>query len=106
VRVACAPQQTGISVGEKFKDEVQAMTDAYLEAKDAVEDANDSWETTYFDEDMEDAQAAVDALIESYEDLKGKCSAEELPELQKIVGLKLEEVKASFEQVVEMALED
>lgn len=34
----------------------------YLEAKDAIEDANDSFETTYFDEDMEDAQAAVHVL--------------------------------------------
>ena len=30
-----------------------------MEAKDCIEDANDSFETTYFDEDMEDAREAV-----------------------------------------------
>ena len=43
----------------KYRDEIQDLTDKFLEAKDSIEDANDSFETTYFDEDMDDAREAV-----------------------------------------------
>ena len=45
-------------------------------------------------------------LGDCYEGLRGMCSEQEIPELEKVVGLKLEEVKAAFEAIEEMALED
>ena len=48
----------------------------------------------------------VASMEQSFAHLEGLCTDEEMPELQKIVGLKLQEVKQSFEQLEEMALED
>ena len=123
------------AIDEKYKSEIFDLTNFYMEAKDALEDANESWETTYFDEDFgtrsdsplglsallwtfwradawshpgsaEAAKEAVEDMKSSYETLREKCSEDELPDLQKIVGLKLEEVKQAFGQLEDMAIED
>ena len=36
------------------------MQDLFVEARDCIEDARDSHNTNYFDDDLEDAQAGVD----------------------------------------------
>lgn len=95
-----------VEIGVKYKAEIFELTSLYMEAKDALEDAQDSWDSTYFDEDFQDARDAVRELGDCYEGLRGMCSEEEIPELEKVVGLKLEEVKAAFEAIEEMALED
>ena len=75
-----------MEIGVKYKAEIFELTSLYMEAKDALEDAQDSWDSTYFDEDFQDARDAVRELGDCYEGLRGMCSEQEIPELEKVVA--------------------
>merc|ERR1711957_658679 len=79
--------------------------DLFVEARDCIEDARDSHETTYFDEDLEDAQAGVDAALKAWDGIISQLDEKAKTDLLRSQGLKIEQLKAELGQVLELAAE-
>ena len=52
-----------MEIGVKYKAEIFELTSLYMEAKDALEDAQDSWDSTYFDEDFQGIRSRTEGEV-------------------------------------------
>ena len=57
--------------------------------------------TVYFNEDLQEAQTAVEEALREYEDLLGALSAEQRQSVVGAIGLKVEELKAQLAAIKE-----
>jgi len=86
---------------EEVKKGIDSLTDQFMEARELLEDARESLGTTYFSEDMQDAQTAVKDTLAEYAQLLSQLSDKQKEEVVRTIGLKMEELKAQ-----EMALNE
>ena len=90
----------GMSTGD-LKARMDALADLFVEARDEIEFASESKETTYFNEEAEAAQEAVTAAIDEYRNILGSLEEPEKGEFQRGNGLKMEQLKAELEILLE-----
>merc|ERR1711916_235864 len=84
---------------------IQNLTEKFFEAKELMEDAHDSFETVYFSEDYEDAQEAVEEVVEDYEALLKTLSEEDARVVKTKIALRIEELKSEFKDLKDRAEE-
>ena len=71
-------------------------------------DAEEAMGTTYFNDDLEDAKEATEKVLDRYERMKESMpegSAERV-ELQRSVGLKIEELRGRYTILVQSLIDD
>jgi len=90
---------------DEVKKGMQSLTDQFMEARELLEDARESIGTTYFSEDMLEAQAAVKDTLAEYKELLSKLSDKQREDVVRTIGLRMEELKAQ-EQALEETLND
>ncbi|ESP04054.1 hypothetical protein LOTGIDRAFT_230306 [Lottia gigantea] len=95
----------GIEESE-LKKGIETISDQFMEAREMMEDARESKGTTYFSEDVEDAQKAVKETLESYQQLLAKISDSQKQQVMRTIGLKMEELKAQLIAMEEDLKED
>ena len=82
--------------GEYIRTEVDAINRDFAEAREEIELALESKETVYFNEEVETAREAVEKVIEKFENLKSRLSDVEKGQLQRSMGLKMEQLKGEL----------
>ena len=84
-------------------EEVNAL---FVEARDAMEDARDSMETVYFNEEFKDAKALVHEALGAWEALLQGLPSDRKDSLVRSNGLKMEQLRAELTDLEEALLED
>ncbi|KAK4280122.1 hypothetical protein QN277_011789 [Acacia crassicarpa] len=93
---------SGSSGSEVDKDkEVDMINLKFAEAREEIEEALDSKDTVYFNEEAECARAAVTEVLEMFEGLLAKLPESEKTAIQRSMGLKIEQLKAELKQLDE-----
>lgn len=82
--------------GEYIRTEVDAINRDFAEAREEIELALESKETVYFNEEVVTARNAVEKVIERFENLKSRLSDIEKGQLQRSMGLKMEQLKGEL----------
>jgi hypothetical protein len=92
----------GLSDDEHRKkiDDFQSL---FVEARNCIEDAQDSADTKYYDEDAEDAKAAVKEAIDSFQELSASLDEERKSSLMAGNGLKVEQLKGEMQLLLDSA---
>ena len=81
------------------------LLQAYSEARDLLEDAEDGRDTVYFESDLEEAREAVEQLLGDYDRLLGSLPDQESADLRK-TALKFEEVRARLDNLLESLIHE
>ena len=84
---------------------MQSFQDLFVEARMCIEDAQDSLDTKYYDEDAEDAKAAVLAAVAAFDEMKSGLDKKQQQELMSSNGLKVEQLKGELQMMLDLALE-
>lgn len=87
------------------KEQIDELMDAFAEACELITDAKESVGTTYFEDDMEDAEKQTHDVLKRWESLQAalerKGTAEELQKVRNMYDLKIKQLKAELETVRE-----
>lgn len=87
------------------KEQVDELMDSFAEACELITDAKESVGTTYFADDMEDAEKQTHDVLNRWESLQAalerKGTAEELQKVRNMYDLKIKQLKAELEAVRE-----
>ncbi|CAC9549664.1 conserved hypothetical protein [Leishmania infantum JPCM5] len=87
------------------KEQVDELMDSFAEACELITDAKESVGTTYFADDMEDAEKQTQDVLNRWESLQAalehKGTAEELQKVRNMYDLKIKQLKAELETVRE-----
>ncbi|XP_011661834.1 uncharacterized protein LOC105437211 [Strongylocentrotus purpuratus] len=86
---------------KELKREIDDLTDKFMETRELLEDAMESKDTVYFNDDLKDAKEAVQETLSQFEDLMAKLSEEQERNVRRTIGLKMEELRAQ-----EMMIDD
>ncbi|KXS09442.1 hypothetical protein M427DRAFT_64114 [Gonapodya prolifera JEL478] len=87
--------------------EIEAITDLYATAKDELDYALESKGTVYYNEEKKTAHEAVDAVLARFDSLLERVSSEGgKNEVKRRIGLRIEELKAQFDQLMQADLTD
>lgn len=84
----------------------EELSELYAEARELMSDAEEGRDTVYFEEDLEDAREAIGELLERYAAAKTELPAREAEQLTQLVGLKVEELKARLDVLLETLIHD
>lgn len=93
--------EPGIITEKELKREIDDLTDKFMETRELLEDAMESKDTVYFNDDLKDAKEAVQETLSHFEDLMAKLSEEQERNVRRTIGLKMEELRAQ-----EMMIDD
>eukprot|EP00617_Octactis_speculum_P012773 CAMPEP_0185776928 /NCGR_PEP_ID=MMETSP1174-20130828/87648_1 /TAXON_ID=35687 /ORGANISM="Dictyocha speculum, Strain CCMP1381" /LENGTH=84 /DNA_ID=CAMNT_0028465105 /DNA_START=291 /DNA_END=545 /DNA_ORIENTATION=- len=77
------------------------LADLFVEAREEIELADESKGTTYFNDEALGAQEAVVAALDEYADILGSLEEPMRGEFQRSNGLKMEQLKAELEILLE-----
>jgi len=86
---------------EELRNKLDNFQDLFVEARLCIEDARDSAETTYFDEEVDTAQVAVDEAMAAFNELVNEL--EDLDQKNSVLrsnGLKAEQLKGELQLVL------
>lgn len=88
--------------------DLEELNDEFAEARELLSDAEEAIGTTYFEDDLEDARIAVEQVLERYESIKASLpeGSDELVDLQRSVGLKMEELRGRYSLLIQNLVED
>ena len=104
VRGATPPRARSLST----RPDMEELEAEFAEARELLSDAEEAMGTTYFNDDLEDAKEATEKVLDRYERMKESMpegSAERL-ELQRSVGLKIEELRGRYTILVQSLIDD
>ncbi|CAK0769881.1 hypothetical protein CVIRNUC_003712 [Coccomyxa viridis] len=79
--------------------QLDAINDAFVEARDEIEYAVEESETVYFEESLKTAQEAVAEALGQFNDLLDSLDETERGKLQRSMGMKMEQLKAELHTV-------
>jgi hypothetical protein len=82
------------------------IADAFASARFAIEDATDSLGTTYFNEDIEEAQFCVNETFARYEHVLSRVSEKERNRIKESWQLRMEQLRAELEVLKLKAAEE
>jgi len=100
LRLALQARWLALSAQELDKRR-QEFQDLFAEAKLALEDAEESMDTTYFDDDLEEAKRAVAECLDAYKSLLKEAEEKVANSLRRENGLKVEQMTAQLDQILE-----
>lgn len=86
---------------EELRNKLDNFQDLFVEARLCIEDARDSADTTYFDEEVDTAQVAVDEAMTVFNELVNEL--EDLDQKNSVLrsnGLKAEQLKGELQLVL------
>ncbi|KAF5841913.1 hypothetical protein DUNSADRAFT_10350 [Dunaliella salina] len=101
-----AGNNRGFSDAPGYNEEVEAINSLFVEARDEIEMAHEESETVYFDESVKSAKEVVEACISKWEALLKSLPEDERAKLQRSMGLRMEQLKAEFDTVKNLHLEE
>ncbi|CAL5219976.1 g1914 [Coccomyxa viridis] len=81
---------------DDYQSQLDAINDAFVEARDEIEYAQEDSETVYFEEGLKTAQKAVGEAMGKYNALLDSLSEQERGKLQRSMGMKMEQLKAEL----------
>ena len=84
----------------------EELSDMYSEGREAIEDAEESKGTVYFEEDLNEAKELIQALLARYEEARTELPAGEAEQLVQVVGLKMEELRSRLDIMLEELIHD
>lgn len=87
LRHLCSKPMTAESIAEE-------LSELYGEARELMEDAEDSLGKVYFVDDLNEAREAIEQMIKRFEDARTQLPPAEAEQLVQIVGLKMEELRS------------
>ncbi|KAG0228809.1 hypothetical protein BGW41_003340 [Actinomortierella wolfii] len=85
---------------------VENITDLFMIARDELEYAEEAKGTVYYNEDKEAARAAVQECLDQFDSLMSECTEEQKTDVQRKIGLKIQELKAQLDALNAEELED
>ena len=88
--------------------DLEQLEDEFAEARELLSDAEEAMGTTYFNDDLKDAREATEKVLERYESMKASLpkGSNELIELQRSLGLKIEELRGRLGLLIQTLIED
>ncbi|GLJ50144.1 hypothetical protein SUGI_1066970 [Cryptomeria japonica] len=89
------------SKNSDYSKEVDEINAKFAEAREEIEMAMESKETVYFDEEADSARAVVKETLEMFDALLARLPENQRGVVQRSMGLKMEQLKAEFEQLNE-----
>jgi uncharacterized coiled-coil DUF342 family protein len=72
----------------------EELSELYGEARELMEDAEDSLGKVYFVDDLNEAREAIEQMIKRFEDARTQLPPAEAEQLVQIVGLKMEDLRS------------
>ncbi|XP_033631033.1 uncharacterized protein LOC117292961 [Asterias rubens] len=79
---------------DMLRREMENLSDRFMEAKELLDDARESMGTVYFNDDLEDADGAVEETLKEYKSLLARLSEEQKQTVMRTIGLRMEELSA------------
>lgn len=101
-----APLLRGLCAGPSVQEAADELSEAYQEAREFLEDAEDGKGTVYFEDDLQDARESVTEMLEKFEESKGRLPEAEREQLVQLVGLKMEELRSRLQVLIESLIND
>ena len=102
-----APIPTRRTLCSQSADAVaEELSDLYSDAKELMEDAEESLGTVYFEDDMNDAREAIEELLERFAEARQTLPPAEAKQMVQMVGLKMEELKSRLDVMQENLIHD
>ncbi|OBZ87862.1 hypothetical protein A0J61_04083 [Choanephora cucurbitarum] len=106
-RRVCVPYQVCFYSSADSRAQMEAnmnkIEELFSAAKDELEYADESQGTTYYEEDRSTAKKAVDDVLIAYDNFLQDLPSEEMKqEVSTKVGMKIKELKATFEALPEV----
>lgn len=86
---------------DEYNEIVEEINSKFADAREEIELAAESKETVYFNDEAENAKAAVKVVLDLYSGLLNRLSESERGALQRSMGLKMEQLKAELAQLNE-----
>jgi len=84
---------------DALKKRMDEINDAFTEARDEIESAMEAVGTTYFNEDAQIAKECVEQTLAMYYSLCEELDEETKGKTQRAMGMKMEQLKAEWDQV-------
>mmetsp|Transcript_10764 Transcript_10764/g.16886 ORF Transcript_10764/g.16886 Transcript_10764/m.16886 type:complete len:179 (+) Transcript_10764:63-599(+) len=85
---------------EDVDQKMQDINIEFVEARELIQDALDAQGSTYFEEDLKDAQDQVAKALEMYNDLLAQLDEKKKGEIQRLMGMKMEQLKGELQQIL------
>ncbi|EKX33255.1 hypothetical protein GUITHDRAFT_81639 [Guillardia theta CCMP2712] len=85
---------------------LQDIDELFVEARELLSDALDSFGTTYFEDDLDDAREMVDKCLTTYTALLAELPEEQRNAVKRGMGMKMEQLKQELQSVLEMLTQD
>ncbi|KAL6765129.1 hypothetical protein V8C86DRAFT_3128282 [Haematococcus lacustris] len=89
-----------------YNADVEAINALFSEAREEIEYAKEEAETVYFNESVAEARRVTEACLARWDALVARLPDDERSKLQRSMGLKMEQLKAEFDLVAKLHLEE
>lgn len=86
--------------------EIETITDLATTAKDEMDFAEESRNSVYYNEDKKAAQAAVEEMTQTYNDLLASLNDSDKKQIHSRIGMKIKEIQSAYEIMTLNDLED
>eukprot|EP00904_Undaria_pinnatifida_P004224 jgi/Undpi1/13802/HiC_scaffold_9.g03453.m1 len=85
---------------EELRRKMDTFNDLFVTAREEMEFAGESKETTYFDEEAAAAKEAVDEAVALFEEVLSSVTEQKRTEIMRGSGLRVEQLKAELDQLL------
>ncbi|CAM9631499.1 unnamed protein product [Ectocarpus sp. 12 AP-2014] len=85
---------------EQLRRKMDEFNDLFVTAREEMEYAEESKETTYFDEEAAAAKEAVEEAVALFEEVLGSVDEKKRTEIMRSSGLRVEQLKAELDQLL------
>ena len=85
-----------LSAGE-LEQKMGEINELFVEARELIADALDSQGSTYFEDDLDDAQHAVKECVQAYDEMLTQLDEEGKGKVMRMMGMKIEQVPPATE---------
>ncbi|KAG5177564.1 hypothetical protein JKP88DRAFT_226448 [Tribonema minus] len=82
---------------EAIRRKMDEFNDLFVEAREEIQYAGESKETTYFNDEVKAAQAAVESALECFSELLNGVEEEQKQAIMRSNGLKVEQLKQELQ---------
>ncbi|XP_033108059.1 uncharacterized protein LOC117109756 [Anneissia japonica] len=91
---------------DDLKKAIENITDKFMAAQELLQDAEESKDTVYFNDDLNDASEAVNETLRTYSTLLDILTEQQKQNVVRSIGLKMEELKAHQSLIIDSLKED
>eukprot|EP00277_Geminigera_cryophila_P043668 CAMPEP_0173080940 /NCGR_PEP_ID=MMETSP1102-20130122/16727_1 /TAXON_ID=49646 /ORGANISM="Geminigera sp., Strain Caron Lab Isolate" /LENGTH=174 /DNA_ID=CAMNT_0013954927 /DNA_START=141 /DNA_END=665 /DNA_ORIENTATION=- len=82
------------------------VNDLFVEARELIADALDSQGSTYFEDDLDDAQHAVKECVTEYDTMLSQLDEPKKGETMRLMGMKMEQLKGEMNLILDSLTHD